>query len=45
MPKIMATYNRNEMLPERKEALNQWARYIETVTKNSNIVAFKKCSI
>jgi integrase len=24
MPRIMATYNRNEILPERKEALNQW---------------------
>lgn len=28
MPKIMATYNKNEMLPQRKEALNQWAQYI-----------------
>ncbi len=30
MPKIMATYNKNEMLPQRKEALNQWANYIES---------------
>ena len=24
MPKIMATYNKNEMLPQRKEALERW---------------------
>ena len=29
MPKIMATYNKNEMLPERKEALDKWGKYIE----------------
>lgn len=29
MPKIMATYNKNEMLPERQEALDQWANHIE----------------
>lgn len=35
MPKIMATYNKNEMLPERKEALEKWANYIEKlVTSN-----------
>lgn len=28
MPKIMATYNRNEMLPQRKEALNKWSEYL-----------------
>ncbi len=28
MPKIMATYNKNEMLPQRKEALEQWATLI-----------------
>jgi integrase len=28
MPKIMATYNKNEMLPQRKEALDLWASYI-----------------
>lgn len=42
MPKIMATYNKNEMLPERKEALNMWGQYIEALIKNSNIIAFKK---
>jgi len=31
MPKIMATYNKNEMLPQRKDALDQWARYIENL--------------
>lgn len=29
MPKIMATYNKNEMLLQRKEALNQWGNFIE----------------
>lgn len=29
MPKIMATYNKNEMLPQRKEALEQWTNLIQ----------------
>lgn len=29
MPKIMATYNKNEMLPQRQAALNQWSEFIE----------------
>lgn len=29
MPKIMATYNRNEMLHQRKEALAKWSQYLE----------------
>ncbi|WP_131782773.1 tyrosine-type recombinase/integrase [Legionella gresilensis] len=29
MPKIMATYNKNEMLPQRQEALDKWAAYIQ----------------
>ncbi|MGM9370828.1 tyrosine-type recombinase/integrase [Legionella pneumophila] len=28
MPRIMATYNKNEMLPQRKEALDAWASHI-----------------
>ncbi len=28
MPKIMATYNKNEMLPQRKEALEKWTDYV-----------------
>lgn len=32
MPRIMATYNRNEMLPQRQEALERWAAYIEHTT-------------
>ncbi|MCX7115392.1 MAG: tyrosine-type recombinase/integrase [Gammaproteobacteria bacterium] len=31
MPKIMATYNKNEMLPQRKEALERWGKYIESL--------------
>ena len=29
MPRIMATYNKNEMLPQRKEALARWAQLVE----------------
>ncbi|EHL32123.1 tyrosine-type recombinase/integrase [Legionella drancourtii] len=29
MPKIMATYNKNEMLPQRKEALEKWADFVD----------------
>lgn len=25
----MATYNKNEMLPQRKEALEKWANFVE----------------
>ncbi|KTD36530.1 integrase [Legionella nautarum] len=35
MPKIMATYNKNEMLLQRKEALNLWAQYIENLLKDN----------
>lgn len=28
MPKIMATYNKNEMLPQRKEALEKWSEFV-----------------
>ena len=42
MPKIMATYNKNEMLAERKEALNQWAQYIEALMIGSNIIPFEQ---
>ncbi|MCE3044169.1 site-specific integrase [Legionella sp. 16cNR16C] len=31
MPKIMATYNKNEMLPQRKEALEMWGEYIQNI--------------
>jgi len=40
MPKMMATYNKNEMLPQRKEALNQWANYIECLLQN-NVVSIE----
>lgn len=33
MPRIMATYNKNEMLPWRKEALEQWSQHIESLIK------------
>lgn len=35
MPRIMATYNKNEMLPQRKDALDLWAQKIEELI-NSN---------
>ncbi|MDP3704367.1 MAG: tyrosine-type recombinase/integrase [Legionellaceae bacterium] len=38
MPRIMATYNKNEMLPQRKDALEQWAQCIENVLRDTNSV-------
>lgn len=35
MPRIMATYNKNEMMPQRKEALENWARCIEGLIKSA----------
>ena len=42
MPRIMATYNKNEMLPERKEALNKWAQHVENFMISNNILIFKQ---
>lgn len=42
MPKIMAVYNKSEMLPERRDALNQWGQYIEHVVCNDNVLTLKK---
>lgn len=36
MPKIMATYNKNEMLPQRKEALERWANLITQLVSGEN---------
>lgn len=36
MPKIMATYNKNEMLPQRKEALEQWGRLMKSLISNQD---------
>ena len=45
MPKIMATYNKNEMLPQRKEALTQWSQYLENLLqKNVAPIQFKPIS-
>nr|HAT8715378.1 tyrosine-type recombinase/integrase [Legionella jordanis] len=38
MPKIMATYNKNEMLPQRKEALNAWSQLIENMLQGNVVV-------
>ena len=40
MPKIMATYNKNEMLHQRKEALIRWSQYLDTLLKN-NIISIQ----
>ncbi|RUR20678.1 site-specific integrase [Legionella sp. km535] len=37
MPRIMATYNRNEMLPQRKEALDSWANYVYSLLQDKVI--------
>lgn len=36
-PKIIATSNRNEMQPQRQQALEQWAEYLENLTINNVI--------
>ena len=38
MPKIMATYNRNEMLHQRKEALYKWSQYLNALLE-PNVVS------
>ncbi|WP_028389614.1 tyrosine-type recombinase/integrase [Legionella fairfieldensis] len=40
MPKIMATYNRNEMLHQRKEALHKWSQYLNALLE-SNVVSIE----
>ena len=40
MPKIMATYNKNEMLPQRKEALELWGRRIESLISDKDDIDF-----
>lgn len=42
MPKIMDTYNKNEMLPERREALNKWGQYVECLVDNLNVIPFEQ---
>ena len=45
MPKIMATYNKNEMLPQRRDALNEWAQYLENLLQDNVIpIPLQKCS-
>lgn len=45
MPKIMATYNKNEMLPQRKEALARWSEYLENLLQgNVKAIKLNKCS-
>jgi integrase len=45
MPKIMATYNRNEMLHQRKEALTRWSDYLECLLQENVIpIILSKCS-
>lgn len=43
MTKIMATYNRNEMLVQCKEALDKWSNFLESLL-HYNVVPLSKCS-
>lgn len=44
MPRIMATYNKNEKQPQRKKALEQWANFVEgLLQENVVLLALKKC--
>lgn len=38
----MATYNKNEMLPQRKEALERWSQQIESLSHDNLDVAWMK---
>lgn len=42
MPRIMATYNRNEMLPQRQDALNKWSQCIENLMINNVVFLINK---
>lgn len=42
MPRIMATYNKNEMLPEREDALTKWGKYIINYVTSDNLLQFKR---
>lgn len=42
MPRIMATYNKNEMLHERKEALDKWGQYVDNYLTCDKLILFKK---
>ena len=42
MPRIMATYNRNEMLPQRQDALNKWSRCIDDLLINNVVFLSNK---
>lgn len=45
MPKIMATYNRNEMLVQRREALDKWSSYLENLLQDNEVpLSLSKCS-
>jgi integrase len=45
MPKIMATYNKNEMLPQRKEALTRWSEYLDNLLQDNVVpILLSKCS-
>ncbi|MCR9192164.1 MAG: hypothetical protein NXI01_05825 [Gammaproteobacteria bacterium] len=37
MPRIMATYNKNEMLSQRKKALEQWACCVENLLRSDTL--------
>ena len=45
MPKIMATYNKNEMLPQRKEALDRWGKLIETLVFHKDTLAVDQSAV
>jgi len=44
MPRIMATYNKNEMLPQRKDTLNRWAQFIENLLQENVVPLSLKMS-
>ncbi len=41
LPKIMATYQKDEMLSKRQDALEQWSNKIQILVNNENVVILK----
>lgn len=36
----MATYNKNKMLPQRKDALERWSQHLESLSQDNIVVAW-----
>jgi len=44
LPGVMAHYNHNEYLSQRKAALEEWANRVESLANNSNVVQLQRAA-